>query len=41
MPCEKGTSDGLVRLDKTAKLYRELNKKKVKRRNLWKKDWNK
>ena len=31
----------LVQLDRTAKLYQELNKKKIKRRNLWKKDWNK
>ena len=42
-------TDGLVRLDKTAKLYQELNKTKfdirlksaTKRRNLWKRDWNK
>jgi hypothetical protein len=33
--------NSLVQLDKTAKLYQELNKKKIKRRDLWRRDWNK
>jgi len=32
---------GLVRMDRTSKMYEELKKKKTKPRDLWRRDWNK
>jgi hypothetical protein len=32
---------GLVQLDETARLQKELKEKKAKPRNLWRRDWSK
>jgi len=32
---------GLVQMDKTARLQKELKQKKAKPRNLWRRDWSK